>query len=96
MVLRRNFLQKKGIFCELYLDTRSGVSDYSNNESLGSDSDVPTISITIFPHIYQDNYHNSVRLAQTLLDKNVRVCGMRANRGIPHDLEREVNVPQEW
>jgi len=30
----------------------------------------------------------SVRLAQTLLDRNVRVCGtMRANRGIPGDLE---------
>jgi len=29
-----------------------------------------------------------VRSAQTLLDRNVRVCGtMRANRGIPCDLE---------
>jgi len=41
-------------------------------------------------HIYQDNFHNSVRLAQTLLDRNVTVCGtMRANRGIPRDLEGE-------
>ena len=31
-----------------------------------------------------------MRLAQTLLDRNVRVCGtMRANRGIPCDLEGE-------
>ena len=31
-------------------------------------------------YIYQDNFYNSVRLAQTLLDRNVRVCGtMRAN-----------------
>jgi len=32
-----------------------------------------------------------MRLAQTLLDRNVRVCGtMRANRGgIPRDLEEE-------
>jgi len=31
-----------------------------------------------------------MRLAQTLLDRNVRVCGtMRANTGIPHDLEHE-------
>jgi len=31
-----------------------------------------------------------VRLAQTLLDRNVRVCGMkRANRGIPGDLDGE-------
>ena len=41
-------------------------------------------------HIYQNNFYNSVRLAKTLLDRNVRVCGtMRANRGIPRDLERE-------
>ena len=41
-------------------------------------------------HIYQDNFYNSVRLAQTLLDRHVRVCGtMRANRGIPRDLEEE-------
>jgi len=41
-------------------------------------------------HIYQDNYYNSVRLAQTLLDRNMRVCDtIRANRGIPHDLEGE-------
>jgi hypothetical protein len=41
-------------------------------------------------HIYQDNFYNSERLAQTLLERNVRVCGiMRANRGIPRDLEWE-------
>jgi len=41
-------------------------------------------------HIYQDKFHNSVRLAQTLLDRNVRVCGtVRANRGIPHGPEGE-------
>jgi len=41
-------------------------------------------------HIYQDNFYNSVRLAETLLDRNVRVCGtMSANRGIPRDLEGE-------
>ena len=41
-------------------------------------------------HIYQDNLYKSVRLAQTLLDRNVRVCGtVRANRSIPRDLEGE-------
>jgi hypothetical protein len=30
--------------CELYADTRSDVSDYSDSESLDSDSDVPTSS----------------------------------------------------
>jgi len=50
----------------------------------------PTISTPIFPHIYQANFYNSVRLAQTLLDRNVRVFGtMRANRGIPCELEGE-------
>jgi len=50
----------------------------------------PTIFTPIFPHIYQDNFYNSVRLAQALLDRNMRVYGTRrANRGIPHDLEGE-------
>jgi hypothetical protein len=41
-------------------------------------------------HSYQDNFCNSVRLAETLLDRNVRVCGtVRANRGVLHDLEGE-------
>ena len=42
-------------------------------------------------HVYQDNYYNSVRLALTLLDRKVRVCGttMRPKRGIPRDLEEE-------
>ena len=42
IALHRNVLQEDDILCELYADTRSDVSDYSDNESLGSDSDVPT------------------------------------------------------
>ena len=43
-------------------------------------------------HVYEDNYYNSVRLAQTLLDRKVRVCStMRPNRGIPCDIEEEGN-----
>jgi len=50
----------------------------------------PTISTPIFHHIYQDNFHNSERLAQTLLDRNVRFYGTwRAKRGIPRDVEWE-------
>jgi len=37
--LCRNCLQEDDILCELYVDTRSDVSDYSDNESLDSDSD---------------------------------------------------------
>ena len=44
MALRRNVLQEDDILCELYADTRSDVSDYTDNESLDSDSDVPTTS----------------------------------------------------
>jgi len=44
MALHRNVLQEDNILCELYGDTRSDVSDYSDSESLDSDSDVPTTS----------------------------------------------------
>jgi hypothetical protein len=44
MALRRNVLEEDDILCELYVDTRSDVSDYSDNENLDSDSDVPTTS----------------------------------------------------
>jgi hypothetical protein len=49
-----------------------------------------TVTVTSPHHIYKDNFYNSVRLAQALLDRNVRVCSIvRANRCIPHDLERD-------
>jgi len=44
MALRRNVLQENDIFCELYADTCSDLSGYSDNESLDSDSDVLTTS----------------------------------------------------
>jgi len=44
MVSHRNVLQEDDILCELYADTRSDVSEYSDNESLDSDSAVPTTS----------------------------------------------------
>jgi len=44
MALRRNVLQEDDILCELYADTCSDLSDYSDNESLDSDSDVATTS----------------------------------------------------
>jgi hypothetical protein len=59
----------------------------------------PTISTPIFPHIktifyntYENNILkiNSVRLAQTMLDKNMTACGtMRANTVFPRHLEGE-------
>ena len=44
MALRRNVLQEDDILCELHADTHSDVSDYSDNESLNSDRNVPTTS----------------------------------------------------
>jgi len=44
MALRRNVLEENNILCELYANTCSDVSDYSDNESLDSDSDVLTTS----------------------------------------------------
>jgi len=39
---------------------------------------------------HQDNFYNSMRLAQTLLHKNVGVCGtLKVNTGIPRDLDGE-------
>jgi len=44
MALRRNVLQEDDILCELYSDTYSDVSDYSDSESSDSDSDILTSS----------------------------------------------------
>jgi hypothetical protein len=41
-------------------------------------------------HSYQDNFYNSMRFAQMLLDRSMRVCvTMRAKRGISCDLDGE-------
>ena len=85
MALCRNVLQQDDILCELYADTHSDVSVCSDNESMDSDSDVPTTSsrkqlrsstgplTPQFPHPFfhtsNKTLYNSVRLAQTLLDK---------------------------
>ena len=99
MALRKSVLQEYNILCELYVDTRSDVSDNSDNMEIYSaegkkleDTVLRLLGRTLGlnQHIYQDNYYNSMRLAQTLLDRNMRVCGTgRANRGIPRDLEGE-------
>jgi len=44
MALRRDVLEEDNILCELYGDTRSDVSDSSDNESSDSESDVLTTS----------------------------------------------------
>jgi len=44
MALCRDVLQEDDVLRELYADTHSDVSDYSDNENLDSDSDIPTTS----------------------------------------------------
>jgi len=43
MALLRNALQEDDILCELYADTCSDVCDYSDNESLDSNRDIPQL-----------------------------------------------------
>jgi hypothetical protein len=43
-------------------------------------------------HIYLDNFYDSVQVAGNIARQKMRVCGtMRANRGIPRDLEWEAS-----
>ena len=44
MAMHRNVLQEDDILYELYADTCSDVSDYSDNESLDSENDISTTS----------------------------------------------------
>jgi hypothetical protein len=47
MAVRRYVLQEDDILCELYADTHSDVSDYSDNESLDSESEVKSALLHI-------------------------------------------------
>ena len=41
-------------------------------------------------HVYQDIYYNYVTTAETLLSRQVRVCGtVRVNRGLPPEIKNE-------
>jgi hypothetical protein len=49
--------------------------------------------LDVWHHVYQDNYYNSVKIAELLLDKKVRVCGtIRPNRGLPVALKSEAKT----
>lgn len=41
-------------------------------------------NLDLWHHVYQDNYYNSVAIAEHLLQRKTRVCGtIRSNRGLP-------------
>jgi hypothetical protein len=84
MALRRSVLQDD-ILCELYVDTRSDVSDNSDNESLDINSDVPTTSsrkqlqsstgplIPQFPHPFFFTYVKTILTCVCLSARLFRV-----------------------
>ena len=40
-------------------------------------------------HVYQDSYYNHVTIFETLLSRQVRVCGtIRVNRGLPPEMKK--------
>jgi hypothetical protein len=58
-----------------------------------------TVSLLLEPyegkgyHLYQDNYYNSVRLADEVLRKSIRLCGtIRGNHGLPKDMVQEAKI----
>ena len=45
----------------------------------------------LYHHVYQDNYYNSVSIAEKLLVNKTRACGtIRSNRGLPNNLKVEI------
>jgi len=41
-------------------------------------------------HVYLDSYYNHVAIAETLLSRQIRVCGtIRVNRGLPPEMKNE-------
>ncbi|XP_076160842.1 piggyBac transposable element-derived protein 4 isoform X4 [Ptiloglossa arizonensis] len=50
-------------------------------------------NLELWHHVYQDNYYNSVLIANTLLEHKTRVCGtIRVNRGLPQSLQDEAST----
>jgi hypothetical protein len=99
MALHRNVLHEGDILCELYVDTHSDVSDYSDNESIDSGSDVPTTSSSKqlrftgpltpqFPHPFFFTVLNPFGRPGILVTTASKHT-MRANRGILRDFAWE-------
>ena len=64
------------------IETVDGWSTRDKTPNLGS-------FLGVHHHVYQDNFYNSVNLAENLLKRNIRVCGkMTPNKGIPKNLEK--------
>jgi len=89
-------ITKYGVLVRMLCDALSGyicnMEIYSAERKKLEDTVLSLLggNLDLNPDIYQDDYYNSVRLSQTFLDRNVRVCGtISANWGIPRNLEGE-------
>ena len=83
--------------CEAVLGYICNMETYSAEGKKLEDTVLSLIDKVRPKSSHQDNFYNSVRLAQTLLDRNESVCStLRANRGIPRDLDGEANRSKAW
>jgi hypothetical protein len=92
-------ITKYGILVQLVCESMSG---YISNMQIYDGKCGPfaeTVSLLLEPyegkghHLYQDNYYNSVRLAEELLQKSIRVSGtIRVHRGLPKDMIEEAKM----
>jgi hypothetical protein len=95
-------ITKYGILVQLVCESMSG---YIHNMQIYDGKCGPlTETVSLLPepyegnsyHLYQDNYYNSVRLAEELFQKSIRVCGtIRVNRGLPTDMIEEAKKVEE-
>ncbi|XP_076160840.1 piggyBac transposable element-derived protein 4 isoform X2 [Ptiloglossa arizonensis] len=99
----RNYKPCKIVKCGLLVRmVRESDTGYICNMEIYSDErkslDETVLSILgpnleLWHHVYQDNYYNSVLIANTLLEHKTRVCGtIRVNRGLPQSLQDEAST----
>lgn len=94
-------IHKYGILFRVICEAESG---YICNFKIytGSSSDLAgTINTLVHPyigvnhHLYMDNYYNSVKIVEDLLNKNIRVCGTLRQNRIPKELQNSDVKPGE-
>jgi hypothetical protein len=79
MLVKMEYKALSGYICNVELYAREG-KQLKNTLLSVSDK-----------HLYRN--HHIYQLVKTLSDKKIRFCGtMRVNRGIPHDLQRKLNI----
>lgn len=90
-------LTKYGILVRMLCEASSGYvcnfKVYSGASAILQDTILPILDpyVGFYHHIYMDNYYNSVRTTELLLQRKTRVCGtIRANKGFPQYLKSPI------